>query len=237
MNPRRPPMTVAGVVLLVAGLGSGAVLVVALGRQVAFEKDRRERSETEGREDRTRSATDQHELKGARDRIRTLEAERENRARVVEGEMAALRRELAAAVKDRDEARQAWKAAAAERDRAAEDLVATRRENVHLRDDLARANEREAGAAEAAAKAAAASDEARRRLQAAASRVEALLRPLLQDLRSADGSVRVRAHEALSAWAGKPLPFRPGGTPEQIEADARAIEDVLNPTRNTRSGN
>ncbi len=227
MTPGRRPLSAAGTVLLVAGLGSGAVLVVSLGRQVAFERDRRERSETGGREDQTRLASTQHELRGAKDRVRTLETERENRDRVVEGEMAALRRDLAAAARDRDAARQAWRAAAAERDRAQEDLVGARREVGHLRDDLARAGERASEAEASAARAAGKSEEAVERLSTLSARVEALLRPLLQDLRSGDGSLRVRAHEALCAWAGRPLPFRPNGTPAEIESDAKAIETAV----------
>ena len=46
-------------------------------------------------------------------------------------------------------------------------------------------------------------------------------------VRSPDGSLRVRAHEALCAFAGRNLPFRPNGTPEQIEEDARGIEAAL----------
>ena len=56
------------------------------------------------------------------------------------------------------------------------------------------------------------------------AREAALLRPLLQDLRSGDGTVRVRAHEALCAWAGKDLPFRANGSDAEREADAAAIE-------------
>ena len=229
MTPRRPGLGIAGALLLLVGLGSAVALTLSLGRQVAFEQEKREHSDTNAREGQTRLATAREDLRAARERIDRLEAERENRARIVEGEMAALRRDLAAAVRDRDASAEGYRGAVAERDRAAGDLVAARREVELLRADRARAVERASGAEETARRTSKEAEEAASRLAGANVRVAALLRPLLQDLRSPDGSLRVRAHEALCAFAGRNLPFRPNGTPEEIESDAKAIEAAVMP--------
>lgn len=231
MRPRRPGLSLAGVLVLLAGLGSGAFLVVSLGRQVARERERTERSETDEREARIHLDSLRHEARGLRERVESLETERAVRARVVEGELAGLRRSLEEAVRERDSLDGRYGAAAAERDRATEDLLAARNSLEATRNDLARALRRATDAEAAARRLEGEAAEAARRLAAATGRVDALLRPLLQDLRSADGSMRVRAHEALCGYAGRTLPFRPNGTAAEIEADARAIEEAVRPRR------
>jgi hypothetical protein len=211
----------------VAGLGSAAVVVFFLGRQVAREREKTVRSLTDQQGMQTRLTTANRELRSTREEVARADADRERRAKVVEGELTTLRADLARAVAEREEKDRAWRAAAAERDRAAEDLLGARREIEHLRSDLARALERVRTAEGAAGDRGRAADEAAKRLVEARERGAALLRPLLQDLRSADGSIRVRAHEALCAFAGRDLAFRANGTQEEREADAKAIEEAL----------
>lgn len=224
-----PPrgISLAGALLLVAGLGSAAVIVFFLGRQVAREREKTVRAHTDQQGIQTRLTTANRELRAAREEAARLEVDRERRARVVEGELTTLRGDLARAEKEREAKDRSWRAAAAERDRAAEDLLQARREIEHLRSDLARALERARTAEGAASDRGRAAEEAEKRLVDARARTAALVRPLLQDLRSADGSIRVRAHEALCAFAGRDLPYRTNGTPEEREADAKALEEAL----------
>jgi len=219
----------AGAVLLVAGLGSAVLVTGLLVRRLAVEKDRSERSETHQREAATEVATLRHQWKEARDSVARLEADRSRREVVVEGELSLLRRDLAAATEERDALRETHRSAAAERDRAVGDLLAARRDIESLKNDLARATRRAGDADALSARRGNEAEEARRRLDDATGRLQALLRPLLQDLRSPDGTHRVRAHEALSAYAGRDLHYRPNGTPEEREADAKAIEQALTP--------
>jgi hypothetical protein len=214
-------------VVVYLGLAASVLLVGYLARQVALERERKIRSETDERGARAQLNTIRFQLKSAKEGLARLEEDRARRGSVVEGEMATLRRALAEAQKDRDAWREKYIAAATERDRANGDLLALRRDQELFRNDLARAGAR-AVAAETAAKARTAeAEEARLRLAETTARVEALVRPLLQDLRSPDGSIRVRAHEALCAFAGRALDYRPSGTAEEVEADAKAIEAVL----------
>jgi chromosome segregation ATPase len=208
-------------------MGASVTLVGYLAREVAHAREKTVRFETDQRGAVAQLQTVRGQLKDAKEELARLEEDRARRARVVEGETGALHRELADARKERDALLGKYRAAAADRDRAAEDLLAARRELDGMRTDLAKAGDRTA-ATEATAKARTAeAEEARRRLAETATRVEALVRPLLQDLRSPDGSIRVRAHEALCAFAGRDLPFRTNGTPEEREADAIALETIL----------
>ncbi len=227
MKPVRPGLPVAWILIFLLGMGSGVVLVVSLGRRIAREQEVTERSETRRREAESRLAAGRNELREARARLARVEAERAARSRVVEGEMAVLRRDLAAAVKERDSLAEKYRAASSERDRTLEQFLAARSALEGTRTDLVRATERAAAAGESSRKAAAAAGESARELRAAAERVVFLLRPLLQDLRSADRAVRVRAHEALCNWTGRDLTFRPNGTAEEVEADAAALEREL----------
>ena len=250
MKPVRPGLPVAWILIFLLGMGSGVVLVVSLGRRIAREQEVTERSETRRREAESRLAAGRNELREARERLARVEAERAARSRVVEGEMAVLRRDLAAAVKERDSLAEKYRAASSERDRTLEQFLAARSALEGTRTDLVRATERAAAAGESSRKAAAAAGESARELRAAAAgdppgppaagggesaglpraaaeRVVFLLRPLLQDLRSADRAVRVRAHEALCNWTGRDLTFRPNGTAEEVEADAAALEREL----------
>ncbi len=227
MKPVRPGLPVAWILIFLLGMGSGVVLVVSLGRRIAREQEVTERSETRRREAESRLAAGRNELREARERLARVEAERAARSRVVEGEMAVLRRDLAAAVKERDSLAEKYRAASSERDRTLEQFLAARSALEGTRTDLVRATERAAAAGESSRKAAAAAGESARELRAAAERVVFLLRPLLQDLRSADRAVRVRAHEALCNWTGRDLTFRPNGTAEEVEADAAALEREL----------
>ena len=227
MKPVRPGLPVAWILIFLLGMGSGVVLVVSLGRRIAREQEVTERSETRRREAESRLAAGRNELREARERLARVEAERAARSRVVEGEMAVLRRDLAAAVKERDSLAEKYRAASSERDRTLEQFLAARSALEGTRTDLVRATERAAAAGESSRKAAAAAGESARELRAAAERVVFLLRPLLQDLRSADRAVRVRAHEALCNWTGRDLTIRPNGTAEEVEADAAALEREL----------
>jgi hypothetical protein len=226
---RTPPrgLSLAGALVLVAGLGSAAVVVFFLGRQVARERERTVRSRTDQQGLATRLTAANRELRALREEAARLEADRDRRARVVEAELTALRADLAKATREREERDRAWRAAAGERDRAAEELIRSRREIENLRSDLASALEKSRNAQAAATERGRAAEEAARSLAETRGRCAAILRPLLQDLRSADGSVRVRAHEALCAFAGRDLPFRANGTPEEREADAKALEGAL----------
>ncbi len=223
----KPPRSFAGTVALLLGLGSSVVLVALLARQVAREREKSDRSQIEQKGAQNQASTFRSQAREAKEEIDRLEADRSRRAQVVEGEMALLRTDLGEAVKERDALDRKYRAAAAERDRAVEDLLAARREIEALRSDLARAVQKAEGAEKGSKAEARAAEEARKRLAAATARVEALLRPLFQDLRSMDGSIRVRAHEALCGWAGRDLPFRASGTPEEREADAKALEASL----------
>ena len=223
--PRR--LSFLGALLLVAGLGSAGVVVLLLGRQVSREREKTVRAQTDQQGLQTRQTALQRDLKAAREEIARLEGDRERRARVVEGEMATLRREIAKAGQEREEKERAWRAASSERDRALDDLLRARREVEHLRSDQARALQRAAAAEASAEETRRAAEEAAKALGALRAREAALLKPLLQDLRSGDGSVRVRAHEALCDWAGRNLPFRTNGTPEERESDAAAIETAV----------
>jgi hypothetical protein len=226
--PRAPRNRSTGAsVVVYLGLAASVLLVGWLARRVALEKERKIRSETDERGARAQLNNVRFQLKSAKEELARHEEDRARRASVVEGELGALRRALADAQRDRDSWREKYIAAAAERDRANGDLLAVRRDLEFLRNDLARAGARAAAAEEASKTCTAQAEEARLRLAEAVARVEALVRPLLQDLRSPDGSIRVRAHEALCAFAGKPLDYRPGGTPEEVEADAKAIEALL----------
>jgi chromosome segregation ATPase len=227
MSPPRSPRSVAGTIALVVGLGSSVALVGLLARQVARERERNVRTEGEQKGAQNQLVTTRSGLREAREEIDRLEADRARREKVVEGETALLRRDLADAVQARDALDRSYRAAASERDRATGDLLAARREIESLRTDLARAVRRAEQSEESAKAEARASEDCRKRLAQATARVESLLRPLLQDLRSADGSIRVRAHEALCAFAGHDLAFRPNGTPEEREADAKGLEASL----------
>jgi chromosome segregation ATPase len=227
MNVPRPGLGFAGAVVLVAGLGSAAAMVVVLARMVAREREKTERAQTDQRGLQTRLSTANAQLRRSKEDVDRLEAERARREKATEGETGALRRGLAEARARIEELEPKYGAAVSERDRAVEDLLAATRELRAVRDDLARANQRVAASAEGARKGAREAEEAAARLAALQARLESLLRPLLQDLRSADGTLRVRAHEALCAWSGRDLPFRAGGTPEEREADAKAIEQAL----------
>jgi chromosome segregation ATPase len=209
------------------GLAGSVLLVGYLARRIALERERTVRSETDERGAKAQLQTVRFQLKEARGELARMEEDRARRASVVEGEMGALRRALAEAQKERDAFREKYRTASGDRDRAMEDLLAARRDLELLRNDLARATARAAAAAASARARTEEAEEARLRLAESTARVEALLGPLLQDLRSPDGSIRVRAHEALCAFAGKQLEFRAGGTPEEIEADAKAIETLL----------
>jgi chromosome segregation ATPase len=217
------------VLLFVVLILSGGVLVVSLGRRLAREREMAERAESKRRGFEAELSTKRHELRGAVEKVDILETEREARSRVVEGELVTLRRDLAAAVRERDDLADRYRAAVSERDRTAEQFLAARRTLEQSRTDLVKAGGRAEEAETAAERAGRAASEAERRLDESNGRVAALLRPLLQDLRSADGSLRVRAHEALCAFAGENLVFRTNGTPEEIAADARAIEARLLP--------
>lgn len=228
MSPGLPRNRSAGASAVVyVGLAASVLLVGYLARQVAAERERKIRSETDERGARAQLNTIRFQLKSAKEELARVEDDRARRGSVVEGELSTLRRSLADAQKDRDTWREKYIAAAAERDRANGDLLALRRDQEFFRNDLARAGAR-ATTAETAAKARTAeAEEARVRLSETTARVEALLRPLLQDLRSPDGSIRVRAHEALCAFAGRALDYPPSGTPEELEAAAKAIEAAL----------
>jgi chromosome segregation ATPase len=230
VTPAPRGLSLAGALLLIAGLGSAAVIVTLLGRQVARERERTVRAHTDQQGIQTRLTTANRELRAAREEAARLEVDRERRARVVEGELTTLRSDLAQATKDREGRERAWRAAAAERDRAAEDLLQARREIENLRSDLARAMERARTAEGSASDRGRAAEEAEKRLLEARTRTAALLKPLLQDLRSDDGSVRVRAHEALCAFAGRDLAYRANGTPAEREADAKAVAEALLPS-------
>jgi len=227
VKPVRPGLPVGWILIFLLGMGSGGVLVVALGRRIAREQEIAGRADTGRREAEGRLQERTFELKEERRKTALLENERAARARVVEGELATLRRDLAAAVRDRDALAERYRSAAAERDRTMEQYLAARRTLEETRTDLVKAGRRAAAAEAAAAKASGEASTAAAALAGATERLAALLRPLLQDLRSGDGSLRVRAHEALCSWAGRNLPFRPNGSPADIEADARAIEAQL----------
>jgi hypothetical protein len=220
-------LSLAGALLLIAGLGSAGVVVLLLGRQVAREREKTVRAQTDQQGLQSRLGSAQRDLKAAREEVTRLEGDRERRARAVEGEMATLRRDIAKAGQEREEKERAWRAAASERDRALDDLMRARREIEHLKDDQARALRRATEAEATAQERHRAAERAEQELAALRAREAALLRPLLQDLRSADGTVRVRAHEALCAWAGKDLPFRANGSDAERDADASAIEKLV----------
>ncbi len=217
----------AAAVVAVVGLGSSILLVGFLARQVAVERDRGIRSSTDERGARIQLKTVQGQLREAREETARIAANRAREAGVAEAETGALRRDLAEARREREEWRNRYRAAAAERDRAVEELLAARRDIELLRDDAARSGRRSEAAAEDARARSEEAAEAARRLVAVTERVAFLLRPLLQDLRSPDGTIRVRAHEALCAYAGRELAYRPGGAAEEREADAAAIEAEL----------
>jgi len=223
----RPGLPVAWIFIFLLGMGSGGALVVSLGRRIAREREVTEQSEAKRREAESRLAAERKDLRETRERLTLVESERAARARVVEGEMAVLRRDLAAAVRERDSLAEKYRAAAAERDRVLEQFLAARRALEETRTDLVKATNRATAAEEASRKATAAAAAAEKGLRDATDRVQFLLRPLLQDLRSADGTVRVRAHEALCNYTGRNLAFRPNGTPEEVEADAAALEKAL----------
>ncbi len=225
-DPVRARSAVAKV-LVVACLLASVVLVGSLARDLAHAKEKTVRYETDARGAQAQLQTVRGQLRDAKEDLARLEQDRGRRARVVEGETGALHGELADARKERDALLGKYRAAASERDRAAEDLLAARRELDGMRTDLAKAADRAAAAAAASKAKAAEADEARGRLAEIQGRIEFLVRPLLQDLRSADGSIRVRAHEALCAFAGKDLPYRADGTSEEREADAQAMEIAL----------
>jgi len=222
----RPPRarSVAAAVLAVVGLGSSVALVAFLARQVALERERAVRSDTDVRGARNQLQTVRAQLKESREETSRVAENRTREADVAEAETGALRRDLAEARREREDWRGRYRAAASERDRAAEESLAARRDIELLRDDLARAGRRSAAATEALKTKTAEAEAAQQRLAAMTERTSSLLRPLFQDLRSPDGSIRVRAHEALCAFAGRPLPYRSSGTAEEREADAAAIE-------------
>ena len=220
-------LSLAGALLLLAGLGSAAVVVLLLGRQVAREREKTVRAQTDQQGLKSRGAAAERDLRAAREEVTRLEGDRERRARAVEGEMATLRRDIAKAGQEREEKERQWRAAASERDRALDDLLRARREVEHLKDDQARALRRATEAEAAALERHRAAEAAEKALAALRAREAALLRPLLQDLRSGDGTVRVRAHEALCAWAGRDLPFRTNGTDQERAEDAVAIEKTV----------
>lgn len=217
----------AAAVVAVVGLGSSILLVGFLARQVAVERDKGVRSSTDERGARNQLGTVRAQLKDSREETARIAGNRAREAGVAEAETGALRRDLADARREREEWRNRYRTAAAERDRAAEELLAARRDLELLRDDVARAGRKSEAAGESAKARAAEAAEAQRRLSAMTERVAFLLRPLFQDLRSPDGSIRVRAHEALCSYAGRELAYRPGGLPEEREADAKAIEAEL----------
>ncbi len=227
----RPGVSAATVVLIVVGIASAGGLTAMLVRVAARERERSERSETGERTARTELETSRHRLREAEERVRRQEDERARREAVVEGETARLRRELADALGERDRLQDRYRAAAVERDRSVEDLMALRRDVESLRTDLARMARRAGDGEAAAAERAKRLEETRKRLDDVQARVPPLLRLLLEDLRSADGSVRVRAHEALCAFASRQFPFRQNGTAEEREADAAAMAAVLLPAR------
>lgn len=222
-----PARRTAGTALLLACLVSSIVLVGLLARQVARERDKADRAKSDQREVQVQVGTLRTQAKDSKEEVHRLEDERARRAGVVEGETAALRAALATAVRERDALDPKYRAAVAERDRSKDMLLAARLEQEALRNDLARAVERASTAESAARDSARDGDEAKRKLEDATVRVAALLKPFFQDLRSNDGSIRVRAHEALCAYAGRDLPFRLNGKPEEREEDAKAIEAAL----------
>ena len=217
----------AAAVVAVVGLGSSILLVGFLARQVALERDRGSRSATDNKGARLQLKTVQGQLRESREEAARIAGNRAREAGVAEAETGALRRDLAEARREREEWRDRYRAAAAERDRAVEELLSARRDLELLRDDAARSGLRSEEAADAAKARAAEAADAGHRFAAMKERVAFLLRPLLQDLRSPDGTIRVRAHEALCEFAGRELAYRPGGLPEEREADAAAIEAEL----------
>jgi hypothetical protein len=223
----RVGLSAGAALLVVVGTLSVAGLVGLLARQVVRERERTEHSRSARRGSEVELAELRRKAKEAEDRRATEEEEDRRRAQVAEGEQARLRRELAAAVEARDAHAAARRAAEGERDKAMTDLLAARRDLEALRDDLARAADARREAERRAESGGVTSRDAARRLAELQARAAALLRPLVQDLRSADGALRVRAHEALCAWAGRDLPFRANGTPEERDADAAAIEASL----------
>jgi len=225
---RRPrARSLAAAIVAVVGLGSSVLLVGFLARQVAVERDKASRSSSDERGVRNQLGTIRSQLKETREDAARIAENRAREAGVAEAETGALRRDLADARREREDWRNRYRAAAAERDRASEELLAARRDIELLRDDVARAGQRSSAAAEAAKARAAEAVESQRRLSAMTDRVASLLRPLFQDLRSPDGSIRIRAHEALCSFAGRDLPYRAGGPIEEREADAKAIEADL----------
>jgi chromosome segregation ATPase len=206
---------------------SSVVLVGFLARQVAVERDRSGRATTEERGAKSMLRGVQGQLRETRDEAARTAENRAREASVAEAEIGSLRRDLADARREREEWRNKYRAAAAERDRAAEDLQAALRDIELLRDDVARSGQRAGAAGEAAKTRAAEAAEAQQRLAVMKERVASLLRPLFQDLRSPDGSIRVRAHEALCAFAGRDFAYRAGAPAEERESDAKAIEDEL----------
>lgn len=225
----RPGSPWATAVLVLVGLGSAVAVTGLLVRQVARERERTEKSMTESRSAKSEVDTLRLRVREAQEALDLERSERARRETVVQGELDRLRNDLAEATRQRDALRQQYAAAAAERDRVNAELLQARRDEESLRSDLARAASRAAEAERRAADLRTRADQAVATAADLRTRAAALLRPLLRDLRSPDSALRVRAHEALVTWAGRPLDFRPNGTPEQLEADAAAIEAALLP--------
>jgi len=216
-------------VLLVAGLGSAFTLAVLLGRAVLRERETSSRAEGKRQTAENELRPLQMEAARLKDDLARVTAERDRQRQSADAEVARLTQALADAGKERDAASELHRAAAAERDRAVDDLLAARRDLDAVRNDLARAAARGREAEAAAVAATRRAEEAEKAAAAASRRLEVLLRPLFQDLRSGDPGPRVRPHEALCAYAGRDLRYRTNGTPEEREADARALEAELLP--------
>jgi chromosome segregation ATPase len=224
-------LSAGAAVLVVLAVVSVAAVVGLLGRQVMRERERTEHARSGRRGTEVEADALRLKVRELEERLARDGDEARRRAGVSDAEQARLRRELAAAVEVRDGQAAALRAATGERDRAMEDLLAARRDIESVRDDLARATAGRRDAEQRAARLDAEAKDAARRAADAAARARALVPPLLQDLRSPDGTLRVRAHEALCAYAGRDLPFRANGTPEEREADAVALGRALDAIR------
>ncbi|MHC4922657.1 MAG: hypothetical protein ACYTG4_01060 [Planctomycetota bacterium] len=225
MRERRSSLGVG--ILLFVVLASGSVVVALLVKAIAREKERAELSQTGQRAAQSERATLELRLKETDEALDRAESRRLHRETVVEGELVRLRTEVDVLKRLRSSLESDYRAAVGERDRALEDLLTARRDLGALRRDLATARKEERRSFDAAGKAGRRVEELEVRLAASTRSIRALLRPLLTDLRSTDGTLRVRASEALNAYVGRDLPYRPSGTPEEIDADARAIEALL----------
>jgi chromosome segregation ATPase len=227
MAARRPGVSAATTLVILAGIVSAVGVLILVVRVAARERERSERASTSERTARTELETARHAQRESDQANARLREERTRRERVVEQEILRVRGELAAATEERDRLHETYRAAAAERDRGIEDLRAARRDLEAARNDHARLAGRTREAEGALVDRTARLQEAVEKVADLESRMRPVLRLLVRDLRSPEASLRVRAIEALNRYFGKEFPYRPDGSPEERETDALAIEKEL----------